>query len=136
MLGFRRQGRGSPMSSDEIVLSVKNLSKHYEIYEKPGDRLKQFIFPKVARLFGGTPKKYYREFAALDNVSFDIKKGETVGIIGRNGSGKSTLLQIICGTLFPSNGEIFRKGRIAALLELGSGFNPEFTGKENVYLNA
>ena len=84
------------MSSEEIVISIKNLSKHYEIYEKPGDRLKQFIFPRVARLFGRTPKKYYREFAALNNISFDIKKGETVGIIGRNGSGKSTLLQIIC----------------------------------------
>ena len=124
------------MSSDEIVLSVKNLSKHYEIYEKPGDRLKQFIFPKIARLFGGTPKKYYREFAALDNVSFDIKKGETVGIIGRNGAGKSTLLQIICGTLASAKGLVKSRGRIAALLELGSGFNPDFTGRENVRLNA
>ena len=136
MRGFRRRGKDLPMSSEEIVLSVKNLSKHYEIYDKPSDRLKQFIFPKIARLFGRTPKKYYREFAALNNVSFEIKKGETVGIIGRNGSGKSTLLQIICGTLAPTTGLVKSKGRIAALLELGSGFNPEFTGRENVRLSA
>lgn len=136
MPGFRRRGKGLQMSSEEIVLSVKNLSKHYEIYEKPDDRLKQFIFPKIARLFGATPKKYYREFAALNNVSFDIKKGETVGIIGRNGSGKSTLLQIICGTLTSTAGLVESKGRIVALLELGSGFNPEFSGRENVRLNA
>ncbi|MEA9598536.1 ABC transporter ATP-binding protein [Polynucleobacter sp. AP-Sanab-80-C2] len=123
------------MSSEEIVLSVKNLSKHYEIYEKPGDRLKQFIFPKFSRLFGKAPKKYYREFLALDNISFDLKRGETVGIIGRNGSGKSTLLQMICGILKPSSGSIEVRGRIAALLELGSGFNPEFTGRDNVYMN-
>lgn len=124
------------MSSDEVVLSVKNVSKHYEIYEKPGDRLKQFIFPKITRFLGRAPKKYYREFAALNKISFEIKKGETLGIIGRNGSGKSTLLQIICGTLSSSDGEIKTKGRIAALLELGSGFNPDFTGRENVRLNA
>lgn len=136
MHGFRRQGRDLLMSSDETVLSVKNLSKYYEIYEKPSDRLKQFILPKIARLFFRTPKKYYQEFAALNNVSFDIKKGEAVGIIGRNGSGKSTLLQIICGTLTSTAGLVASKGRIAALLELGSGFNPEFTGRENVRLNA
>lgn len=124
------------MSSEEIVLSVKNLSKYYETYDRPGDRLMQFIFPKLDRLFGRTPKKYYREFSALNNVSFDIKKGEAVGIIGRNGSGKSTLLQIICGTLRPSGGTIDVRGRIAALLELGSGFNPEFSGRDNVYMNA
>ena len=77
MYGFRRQGKDLPMSSEEVVLSIKNLSKHYEIYEKPGDRLKQFIFPGVARLFGRATKKYYKEFAALNNVSFEIKKGET-----------------------------------------------------------
>ena len=136
MGGFRRRERDLPMSSEEIVLSVKNITKHYEVYEKPSDRLKQFIFPKITRLFGGPTKKYYREFSALNNVSFDVKKGETIGIIGRNGSGKSTLLQIICGTLASTSGNVKAKGRIAALLELGSGFNSEFTGRENVRLNA
>jgi lipopolysaccharide transport system ATP-binding protein len=114
------------MSSDTAI-RVEHLSKCYQIYSKPSDRLKQFLIPG---------KRYYREFWALTDISLDIKKGETVGIIGRNGSGKSTLLQMICGTLNPSQGEIQTYGRIAALLELGSGFNPEFTGRENVYLNA
>lgn len=122
------------MSSD-IVIKVENLSKCYHIYEQPRDRLKQFIFPRIQRIFGIEEKQYFREFWALNNVSFEVKKGETVGIIGRNGSGKSTLLQMICGTLNPTVGCIQAQGRIAALLELGSGFNPEFTGRENVYLN-
>ena len=124
------------MSSSDVAIRVQGLSKCYEIYATPQDRLKQFIFPYLQRLIGQTPKQYFREFWALKDVSFEIKKGETVGIIGRNGSGKSTLLQMICGTLSPTSGSIQTHGRIAALLELGSGFNPEFTGRENVYMNA
>lgn len=121
---------------NDIAIRVTNISKCYQIYNAPRDRLKQFIMPKLQRLFLRTPKLYFKEFRALDEISFDIKKGETVGIIGCNGSGKSTLLQIICGTLHPTNGKVETNGRVAALLELGSGFNPEFTGRENVYLNA
>jgi lipopolysaccharide transport system ATP-binding protein len=123
------------MSSDTAI-KVENISKSYHIYEKPQDRLKQSIYPRLQRFLKNQPKQYYREFWALKDISFEIKKGETVGIIGRNGSGKSTLLQIICGTLNPTSGSLHTNGRIAALLELGSGFNPEFTGRENVYLNA
>lgn len=115
------------MSSD-IAITVNNISKYYHIYEKPIDRLKQSLYRGK--------RQYYKEFKALDNISFEIKKGETVGIIGRNGSGKSTLLQMICGTLTPTSGEIMLNGRVAALLELGAGFNPDFTGRENVYMNA
>lgn len=124
------------MSSNDIAIRVQGLSKCYGIYANPRDRLKQFILPRLQRLIGQACKQYFREFWALKDVSFEIKKGETVGIIGRNGSGKSTLLQMICGTLNPTSGSIQTNGRIAALLELGSGFNPEFTGRENVYLNA
>lgn len=116
------------MSSDsDIAIKVENLSKCYQIYDQPHDRLKQFLVKG---------RKFYREFWALNDVSFEIRKGETVGIIGRNGSGKSTLLQMICGTLNPTSGSVQTHGRIAALLELGSGFNPEFTGRENIYMNA
>lgn len=114
--------------SSEIAIKLQDVSKCYHIYDKPRDRL--------AQMFAGQRKKYYQEFWALRNISFEIKKGETVGIVGRNGSGKSTLLQVICGTLSQSSGEVETKGRIGALLELGSGFNPEFTGHENVYMNA
>ncbi len=112
----------------DIAIKVKNLSKCYQIYDKPHDRLLQ--------MFSRGRKKYFREFWALRDVSFEVRKGETVGIIGRNGSGKSTLLQMICGTLTPTKGVVQTHGRIAALLELGSGFNPEFTGRENVFMNA
>jgi len=122
--------------SSEIAIKVENLSKCYQIYDTPRDRLKQFVLPRLRRPVGLPPKQYYRGFWALKDVSFEIKKGETVGIVGRNGSGKSTLLQMICGTLSPTTGNITTNGRIAALLELGSGFNPEFTGRENVYMNA
>ena len=123
------------MSSDDIAISVSGLSKRYEIYATPRDRLKQFILPRLQRFLADDPKQYFDEFWALQNVSFEVKKGETVGIIGCNGSGKSTLLQMICGTLNPTQGRIQVNGRIAALLELGSGFNPEFSGRENVYMN-
>ena len=124
------------MSSNQVAIRVTHLDKRYEIYGNPADRLKQFLFPKLKRLLGIKVSNYYREFWALRNICFEVKKGETIGIIGRNGSGKSTLLQIICGTLTPTEGSIEVNGRVAALLELGSGFNPEFTGRENVYLNA
>ncbi len=122
--------------SDDTAIKVEGLSKCYHIYDTPRDRLKQFVLPRPQRLIGKQPKQYFREFWALKDVSFEVKKGETIGIIGRNGSGKSTLLQIICGTLSPTGGSVETRGRIAALLELGSGFNPEFTGRENVYMNA
>lgn len=121
--------------SDNIAIKVENVSKCYPIFDKPRDRLKQMILPRLASMAGKTGKQHYREFWALRDVSFSIDRGEAVGIIGRNGSGKSTLLQIICGTLSPTAGSVTCSGRIAALLELGSGFNPEFTGRENVYLN-
>lgn len=115
-------------SRAETAISVNGLSKFFEIYEKPSHRLLQML------LRGR--KQYYRPFWALSDVSFEVAKGECVGVIGRNGAGKSTLLQIVTGTLAPSAGEVRANGRVAALLELGSGFNPEFTGRENVYLNA
>jgi lipopolysaccharide transport system ATP-binding protein len=123
------------MSSSEIAIKVEHLSKMFQMYNQPQDRLKQFVLPKLQRLIGRHPQTYFHEFWAMHDVSFEVKKGETVGIIGRNGSGKSTLLQLICGTLTPTDGSVQTNGRVAALLELGSGFNPEFTGRENVYLN-
>ena len=122
--------------SSNTVIRVSNLSKRHEIYEKPAARLKQFVLPRLQALIGLKKKEYFREFWALKDVTFEIAKGGAVGIVGRNGSGKSTLLQLICGTLHPTSGSIETYGRIAALLELGSGFNPEFTGRENIFLNA
>ncbi|MBF6617640.1 MAG: ABC transporter ATP-binding protein [Candidimonas sp.] len=122
--------------SSELAISANQLSKCYHIYDNPKDRLKQFLLPRLSRIIGRQPPNYVREFWALRNISFEIERGETVGIIGRNGSGKSTLLQLICGTLNPTEGHCQVTGRVAALLELGSGFNPEFTGRENVYMNA
>lgn len=115
--------------SSELALRVDGVSKAFAIYEKPHHRLLQQLFPNAGR-------SWHREFHALRNIDFEVYRGETVGIVGRNGSGKSTLLQIICGTLVPSAGKVQVYGRIAALLELGAGFNPEFSGRENVYLNA
>jgi len=114
------------MSSD-VALKVNNVSKRYEIYSAPHHRLLQTFFHGR--------RQFFKEFWALKNVSFEVKRGECVGIIGRNGSGKSTLLQVITGTLEPTLGSAEVSGRVSALLELGSGFNPEFTGRENVYMN-
>ncbi len=109
------------------VISVRDLSKVYRLYDKPIDRLKESL-----NIFH---KSYHKEYYALNNLSFDINRGETVGIIGINGAGKSTLLKIITGVLTPSGGTIDVKGKISALLELGAGFNMEYTGIENIYLN-
>ena len=114
------------MCSD-IAITINNVSKTYWMYQRPLDRLKQVLFPQ---------KKYHTEVYAVKDVSLVIKKGETVGLVGRNGSGKSTLLQMVCNTLQPSSGTITTNGRISALLELGAGFDPELSGKENVFLNA
>ncbi|SFS07912.1 lipopolysaccharide transport system ATP-binding protein [Dyella sp. OK004] len=115
--------------SSEFSIRVNGLSKNFPVYSKPHHRLFQMFSPTSAK------SRWFREFRALTGVDFEIHRGETVAIVGRNGSGKSTLLQIICGTLAPSTGSVEVNGRIAALLELGAGFNPEFTGRENVYLN-
>jgi len=115
--------------SSELAIRVDGVGKAFAIYEKPHHRLLQQLFPNAGR-------SWHREFHALRDISFEVRRGETIGIVGRNGSGKSTLLQIICGTLTPSAGSVQVHGRIAALLELGAGFNPEFSGRENVYLNA
>lgn len=110
------------------AIQTRKLSKCYQLYNHPKDRLKQFLWRGK--------RKYYRELWALRDIDFSVSEGEVVGIVGNNGSGKSTLLQLVCGTLTPTSGEISVNGRIAALLELGAGFNPEFTGRENVLMNA
>jgi lipopolysaccharide transport system ATP-binding protein len=112
-----------------VVLTVSGVGKRYRIYDRPPDRLKQMLLGRFGRRYG-------HDFSALHGASFDLRRGETLGILGRNGSGKSTLLQIIAGTLAATTGEVRAEGRVAALLELGSGFNPEFTGRENIFLNA
>src|SRR3990172_6351251 len=109
------------------VIDVENLTKVYRLYHSPKDRLRELISLKS--------KKYHHEFYALNDVTFGVEKGEIVGIIGQNGSGKSTLLKMICGILRPTNGSVKVNGRISSLLEFGAGFNPEFTGRENVYMN-
>jgi lipopolysaccharide transport system ATP-binding protein len=115
----------------EEVLTVQEVSKRYDIYERPQDRLRQLLPP---RLRGG--RRCFREFWALRDVSFGLQRGEALGILGRNGAGKSTLLEIVAGTSSPTSGTVSARGRVGALLELGSGFAPEFTGRENVRLNA
>ena len=111
----------------EPAVRAEGVAKSFRLFAKPRDRLKQ--------LFLGGRRKYYHEFQALADVSFEVARGETVGIIGRNGSGKSTLLQIVCGTLKPTAGRVATHGRVAAMLELGAGFSPEFSGRENIFLN-
>lgn len=113
--------------SGEVAISVRDVSKKFRLFDNPGDRLKEALHP--------LRKVYHRDFWALQDVSFDIRKGEIVGILGRNGSGKSTLLQMICGIMKPTAGQVETQGRISALLELGAGFNPEFSGRDNVILN-
>ena len=116
------------VKKQNVAISVKELSKTYKVYSRPRDRaIELATFNRLVR---------HREFHALNDVSFDVAKGEALGIVGRNGAGKSTLLQIIAGTLLPSHGSVTINGRVSALLELGSGFNPSFTGRENLYLNA
>jgi lipopolysaccharide transport system ATP-binding protein len=114
--------------SSNWAIQAQHLGKAFQLYERPIDRLKQMLMRGRRR--------YYKEFAALHDVSFELQKGEVLGLVGRNGAGKSTLLQLICGTLTPSGGQVAVHGRVAALLELGAGFNQEFSGKENIYLNA
>ena len=123
------------MSCNDVVVQVESLSKCFNIYERPRDRLKQMVMPRLLALSGRTSKHYHDEFWALRDVTFEVKRGQTVGIIGQNGSGKSTLLQIITGTMAPTCGTVTTHGQVAALLEFGSGFNPEFTGSENVFMN-
>lgn len=123
------------MSSDAIIKAA-SLGKCYQIYSSPAERLKQMVYPRLMRIAGQQAAPRFREFWALRGVDFEIRRGETVGILGRNGSGKTTLLQLLCGTLPPSEGVCDVQGRVAALLELGAGFKPEFTGRENVLINS
>ena len=110
-----------------IAIKAENLTKVYKLYNSPLDRLKESLHP--------LRRQYHHDFFALNNVSIEIKKGESVGIIGKNGSGKSTLLKIITGVLTPTSGSVQVNGKVSALLELGAGFNPELSGIENVYFN-
>ena len=109
------------------AIQVDGLTKIYRLYNSPRDRLKEWLSP--------TGKKYHHEFIALRDISLAVETGETVGIIGENGSGKSTLLKILTGIIRPSSGSVQVNGRVSSLLELGAGFNPEFTGRDNVYMN-
>ncbi|WP_258170058.1 ABC transporter ATP-binding protein [Burkholderia multivorans] len=128
--------KSEPISQmDSLLVNVEQLSKCFRIYDKPADRLRHSLATRI-KIPGRKDRQYGRDFWALHDVSFPVRRGETIGIIGRNGSGKSTLLQIIAGTLTPSSGSVTVNGRISALLELGAGFNPEFSGRENVMLSA
>lgn len=118
----------APMASADFAIRAQGLSKCYALFDHPADRLKQMLMRGR--------RQYYREFWALRETSFELAKGQVMGLVGRNGAGKSTLLQLVCGTLASSGGSLEVRGRVSALLELGAGFNPEFTGRENVYLSA
>ena len=119
------QPAGTP---ETLAIEARNVGKRFSLFSQPSDRLKQLLW--------GRYKQYSRDFWALQDVSFDIRRGEVVGLVGRNGAGKSTLLQMVCGTLAPTHGTLAVRGRVAALLELGAGFSPDFSGLENVYMNA
>lgn len=134
-IGKSLESENAIQNSNDVAIRVRNVSKRYELYSTPRDRLKQFVIPKLQRMTGLEPRHYFEEFWALKDITFDLHQGETIGIVGKNGAGKSTLLQIICGTLSPTTGSVTVNGRVAALLELGSGFNPDFTGVENIYFN-
>jgi lipopolysaccharide transport system ATP-binding protein len=122
--------------SSEPVISVTNLTKVFQIYGQPLDRLKQYFLPPIQKFIGLEAKQYFRTHTALEELNFQINRGETIGIVGKNGAGKSTLLQILCGTLNGTTGSVDVRGRVAALLELGSGFNTDFTGRENIFISA
>ncbi len=130
------EGQRHEAGSGQPSVVAENLSKAYLLWDNPRDRLRHPVRNAAARWLPIKPKIYYKEFWALRDVSFTLHKGETLGVIGRNGSGKSTLLQLVCGTLTPTSGSFSTRGRISALLELGSGFNPEYSGRDNVYMNA
>ncbi|RAS55679.1 teichoic acid transport system ATP-binding protein [Vibrio diazotrophicus] len=123
------------MSSD-VIIKAQDLSKCYLVYDNPKHRLTGPIINRIRKVIGMEPKSFYREHWVLKSLNFSINKGDSVGIVGKNGAGKSTLLQMLTGTLTPTTGNINLQGRVAALLELGAGFNPDFTGHENVYMNA
>ena len=118
----------TPPGDSALAIEARGVGKRFSLFSQPSDRLKQLLW--------GRYKQYSRDFWALQEVSFDIRRGEVVGLVGRNGAGKSTLLQMVCGTLTPTHGTLAVRGRVAALLELGAGFSPDFSGLENVYMNA
>lgn len=134
--GCDPHGVSDSYADSSAVIQALNLGKSYRLWMNPQDRLKQPIRSMLSRWLPLEDRPYFREFWALRDVTLQVNRGETVGVVGRNGSGKSTLLQLLCGTISPTEGSCHTSGRIAALLELGSGFNPEFTGHDNVYMNA
>lgn len=125
-----------PAKAIDFAIRLENASKHYSVFDREIDRFKDIVVPGLRKAFGLNPTRYGRKFQALANVSLTVAKGETVGIVGRNGAGKSTLLQLICGILSPSSGTVSVNGRVSTILELGTGFNPDFSGRDNVYLSA